>query len=282
MSQQGGRNKSDWEHSRYTGWRPSYRQDGEAIRSGATYNPHGRRRRVYRSSLIGRILRFVFAVALFVALIGPGFDFANGLAKAAPGTCTIRTVIDGGRVLVSCPGGDVVEERAIAGYIAPRLINASCFGETMSGLAASVDLRRALFSADVVRISTTGEVVAPAPAVVPAPAQPDGDGETTADTEGDGEAGGATVPGTEETNAVPLDDSDDTVTFAESGDAIPFAETVEAPSEEDTPEPTPEPSAVAIGEVQVLLDGVDVAQLMQETGRVISLTDAAAGEGWCE
>lgn len=242
MNDRKGASKN-WEHSRYKDWRPSYRDDSGGGRRRDTYDPH-RDQRVYRPTLIGRLLRFCVWIAIFVAIIGPGFDFVNGMAKSetTASACTLHVVVDGGRVLATCPN-DGIKVHEIAGFVAPNPIEFGCTGEFLAGLHGSLDLRAALFSAD--RISLRPATAAP---VVP----PVGGGDDAAAVDGGADAEAAAEEGP-----------------AAEADAEPEA----------TPAPTPTPAAG--GPLRLLVDGVDVSGAMIAAGRAKSEAAIADGEGWC-
>lgn len=153
MSQRKGRpdKQKNWEHSRYRDWRPTYHDDGEVNRRRSDiYDPRGYDRR--RGSFFGFLIRFCIWVALFFVVIGPGFDFANGLAKAAPGSCVIRTVVDGDTVVLQCPDAGL-QTVDVAGYIAPDLFMPSCLASAPAAAMAALEIRRALIGAERIFIA---------------------------------------------------------------------------------------------------------------------------------
>ena len=144
-----------WEHSRYKDWRPDYRTSpSQASGGGGGRGSRPPRRR----SVVGRLLRFVIAVAVILGLAGPGADFANGLAKAPEGGCAVRVVLDAGRLVTACPDGAALPE-TVAGYDAPSMLAPGCWAEFSSAFVASLELRKLLFAADVVELQGPGSVV---------------------------------------------------------------------------------------------------------------------------
>lgn len=237
--------KRTWEHSRYKNWRPAHQEDPD-------YGDRHARRPRRRRSVTGWLLRFLIAVAILLALIGPGGDYVNGHAKAPEGACAVQVVVDGDTVETGCPDGTELP-RQVAGYVAPDLLSLGCGAEVQAAWMAALDLRKALYSADVIEVQGPGA----APVAVPEP-----EGAPEAD---------AVEP---EPEAAPEAD-DATESEPDAGEAGE-AGALDPETTLDLVEETP--PGVGPDEVRILVDGVNVAEVMLAAGHARA-PDAA---GWCE
>lgn len=161
MNDQKGPPRKNFEHSRYTDWRPSHRDEGRRRRRSRYYYERK------RGSVFGFLFRLILWVVLFLAVVGPGFDFANGLAKAPEGGCVVRVVVDGDTLVTGCPDGAGLPGE-IAGYDAPDLFRPRCMSEIGPAIMASLELRKALVGAGEITLVAAD---APVPAPVPVPGE---------------------------------------------------------------------------------------------------------------
>lgn len=126
--------------------------------SGRSQRGHRGPRGVKRRGSSGRGLRlgqaaFLLAVALPVALRLA--EVVSGYATPTMG-CRITGVIDGDTVRLACPDSDAVRGRLV-GFDTPEIFSPACAAEWRAGLAATIALRGAIWSARRIETVDLGE-----------------------------------------------------------------------------------------------------------------------------
>ncbi|MFN6978163.1 MAG: thermonuclease family protein [Gemmobacter sp.] len=131
----------------HRGWMaapPSAQTPGPASAAAAGSRFHARNR-----------IALALALAVLALPIAGGALTAGLSAKSGSGACRILSVIDGDTVTLWCPDTGAARAR-LTGFDAPEVFSPGCRAEWQAGMAATLALRRMLWSASDIRVVRQG------------------------------------------------------------------------------------------------------------------------------